>query len=729
MYPFVLDAQSIVIDAGTEYQTIDGFGGMNHTSWVQDLNEDHRTKAFSNDPGYMGLSILRVHIDPSPHRFPEQLPTARYATSQGAKVFASPWDPPSGLIDHSSGEPVLPYENYGAYVGHLNRFNELMSDSGVPLYAISIQNEPDIGEWTSWSPSGILTFAREFAGEIQTRVLAAESFNFNRNYTNPILNDSAASANVDIIGGHIYGNGLYDYPLAREKGKQVWMTEHLTGSDAPDLNNWNLALSMGREINDCMEANFSAYIWWYIRRFYSLIRDDGNISEKGYVMMHYSKFVRPGAVRVDASVTDAQGIQATAYTTDTSLTVVVHNRNWESKEITLDVGNSGFSDYVQFTSKKNSYMVNRGSFSAPDGTFSVSLEASSITTFTTSPGAGGRYNNLPPVPHAGEDLTIALEPGQTQVDITLNGSESSDPDGQIVNYSWAANGNQLSYSVTHDLTVSEGENSYVLTVMDNDGTRRSDTIVIRVVNSYTTDLWIEPECSDVGSNWEKVMNSRASNRYYVRGSPGSELIDAPSDAAEDLIRISFTVTEEGAYKIWGRLVTSGMDANSFWVKMDTLEWTLWEEIPVGSDWYWDDVHAGDNSSPMVYELDSGEHMLQICYREYGALLDKILITNRGITPIGIGGASEGCSVVGLGPDWEEGELRIYPNPSGGSFHVDWEQAFSRLEVFTLDGKTVLTRTYTSPRFSEEVNIRLAAGLYLLRVSNNLYLRYSRLLIE
>ena len=130
----------------------------------------------------------------------------------------------------SGNDPRLPFANFGAYVDHLNIFNTLMNTNGVPIYAISVQNEPDIGGWTDWTPAEILTFVKEFGQDIDTRVLAAESFNFNRSYTDPVLNDSAASTNVDIISGHICGNGLYDYTLARSKGKPVWMTEHLTGS-------------------------------------------------------------------------------------------------------------------------------------------------------------------------------------------------------------------------------------------------------------------------------------------------------------------------------------------------------------------------------------------------------------------------------------------------------------------------------------------------------------------
>lgn len=721
-------AQSIVVNQTNEYQLIDGFGGMNHTTWVEDLTEDHRAKAFSNDPGYMGLSILRVHIDPSVHRFPEQLPTALYATSQGAKVLASPWDPPSGLIDNSSGDPVLPYHNYGAYVRHLNSFNTLMNDSGVSLYAISIQNEPDIGEWTSWTQSEILTFAREFAGDIETLVLASESFNFKHNYTDPILNDSAASANVDIIGGHIYGNGLFDYPLAREKGKQVWMTEHLTGSDAPSLNDWNLAMSMGKEINDCMEANFSAYIWWYIRRFYSLIRDDGNISEKGYMLMHYSKFVRPGAIRVGVDVNSAQGVYATAFKTDSSMTIVVLNSNRDKRDITFDLTNTDYAEFEKFTSVKNKYMRNKGSFSTSQGSFTVPLEARSISTFTTSSGAGGRYGNIAPLPDAGENLYIQLPIGVSKAAITLDASNSYDPDGQIVNYSWAINGKQLTSTVTHDLTAPEGEHSFLLTVMDNDGVRSIDTVVVRIEKAIITDLWYEAECAGLGTTWESKVNTRASNNHYVRTPTGLELIEAPSDSVSDQIRINLSLPEEGDYKVWGRLVAKDAGANSFWVKMDDSDWILWEDIPPGSDWFWDDVHADNNENPVVFELSAGDHALYICYREDGILLDKILITNSGVNPTGIGGAAETCTPVGLEGENEISDLKLIPNPSDGKIQIGWDQAFTRLEVISLQGKVLLSRTYASPRNNEVLELQSGAGIYLLRVFNHKDYRISRLII-
>ena len=62
-----------------------------------------------------------------------------------------------------------------------------------------------------------------------------------------MLNDDVAAANVDIIGGHIYCDGLADYPLARNKRKELWMTEHLDTKVT-----WDANFATGKEIHDCL---------------------------------------------------------------------------------------------------------------------------------------------------------------------------------------------------------------------------------------------------------------------------------------------------------------------------------------------------------------------------------------------------------------------------------------------------------------------------------------------
>ena len=59
------------------------------------------------------------------------------------------------------------------YADHLTSFARYMEENGVPVYGVSIQNEPDIEEnWTSWTSDEILTFMRDYAHRIEgTKVM------------------------------------------------------------------------------------------------------------------------------------------------------------------------------------------------------------------------------------------------------------------------------------------------------------------------------------------------------------------------------------------------------------------------------------------------------------------------------------------------------------------------------------------------------------------------------
>ena len=725
LLPFLFpeaEAQTVTIDMDSTYQAIRGFGGIHITSWQQDrdLNEDMRKKAFDNMPGEMGLSILRLQINPDSNQFYRELAIAQYAVEKGAIVFASPWDPPAVMLDPESAQPRLLEEYYDDYADHLNRYYTFMNDSGVPIYAISVQNEPDWpGGWTQWTSGEMIKFLEENAQTIQTRVIAPESYQFRRPYTDALLNDPEANDNFDIVGGHIYGAGLFDYPLAREKGKEVWMTEHYTSSDR-SANLWPDALLVGNEITDCMQANFNAYVWWYIRRFYGLITDDGSISKRGYVFSHFSKFVRPGAERVDVGISSAPGIDATAFKTDSSLVIVVVNSNETATELNFEIQNGTVDTLTRFTTSAAKNVTNEGGISVTGDPFSVTVDAYSITTLTSWAGNGGKFGNISPVADAGEDIIVDDLDGNGMENIILNGRGSSDPDGTITNYSWSSDGLQFGWSDSLQIAVLIGEYQVILTVTDEDGATDSDTLNIIVNGIYNTELWFESECSQVGSTWELHSDATASHGEYIATPAGTELVESPSDDTADQLIITFEVEEESLYKVWGRVITPSANDDSFWVRMDEGSWAMWNNIPSGTTWHWDDVHDGGADNNIVYDLSAGEHTLTICYREDGALLDKILISNTGVVPSGIGGTDETCpedTTNVLLNSYSDAGIILYPNPAQETVSISWNKGFSSLLVVSLDGRKMLQEEYLCLLHHTELDLDLEKGLYFLILSN------------
>ncbi|HSC67766.1 MAG TPA: hypothetical protein VLC79_08755, partial [Cellvibrio sp.] len=66
-------AQSVNINAATEYQTITGFGGMNGVGWIGDLTASQIETAYGSGEGQLGLSIMRLRIDPNSANWNSQL--------------------------------------------------------------------------------------------------------------------------------------------------------------------------------------------------------------------------------------------------------------------------------------------------------------------------------------------------------------------------------------------------------------------------------------------------------------------------------------------------------------------------------------------------------------------------------------------------------------------------------------------------------------------------------
>ncbi|MEJ2006470.1 MAG: glycoside hydrolase family 30 beta sandwich domain-containing protein, partial [Cyclobacteriaceae bacterium] len=252
-------------------------------------------------------------------------------------------------------------------------------------------------ESCDWSENEILNFIRDYGDQINPRVMAAESFNFKQGYTNPILTDTEAVDNCDIVAGHIYGGGLSPYPLAEQQNKEIWMTEYLmnlnTGNaGAPawdtytDEQIWNETMSMLNSINQAMSVNWNAYVWWYLKRYYSFLGDgtqgtvSGEILKRGVAFSHFSKYIRPGYVRVDLQAEQSTSLEMTAYKGDNRIVVVAINRNNQGvPNIALSVEGSSISSAKAYTSSL-SLDRNMRELEIIDDAAIVSFTRSSVTT-------------------------------------------------------------------------------------------------------------------------------------------------------------------------------------------------------------------------------------------------------------------------------------------------------------------------------------------------------------
>ncbi len=390
-----IEANPVDIVSSIEYQEIKGFGGINFPTWIADLTKEQRQTAFGNGEDELGFTILRIHVDPDKDKWERELETAKAAQKAGALIFASPWDPPHKLCErftHGDNDFAkrLRHDKYAEYAEHLNDFVTFMRDNGVELYAISIQNEPDYAdEWTWWNTEEIMDFILNYSDAIDCRLMTPESFSYKKEYYNAILNNEEALERIDIFGTHFYGTRKSDmaYPLFEEKGKgkELWMTEVYVPNSTSDADTWPEALDVVENISNGMtEGNMQAYVWWYIRRHYGPMKEDGSVSKRGYCMAHFSKFVRPGYVRVEATAIPTHGISISAYKSEDEIVVVALNKSENYYSQTYNIAENSI-DYIEaYTTDANNNLSRIGNIAHNSNAFAYALPAQSVTTFVIS---------------------------------------------------------------------------------------------------------------------------------------------------------------------------------------------------------------------------------------------------------------------------------------------------------------------------------------------------------
>jgi glucuronoarabinoxylan endo-1,4-beta-xylanase len=394
------------VDFAATRQTIRGFGGS--SAWITDMNSrpGMADRLFGNTGSeQIGLSILRVRIDPSPDpgnhaNWATELNNARLASARGARVIASPWSPPATMKsngDVNNGGSLNP-DRYADYAQYLQSFVSYMEDGGAPLYAISIQNEPDWSptyESCVWSGEQLRAWITDHASVLTTRLIMPEAVNLFPgslpSLADPTLDDPAAAAHVDIVGTHIYGSTPAAYANAVSRNKEVWMTEHTVESSGMQG-----AMDLAREIHQSLAvANYNAYVYWWLQNWIvgnsspyeaGLINDpalDLSLTKKGYVLGQFAKFVRPDFVRTEATANPSAGIHVSSYkdTANGRFVIVAINTGQDDISQPFTIQGQAISQLTPYRTSATESIVQLADILVLNDSFSYTLPGLSVTTF------------------------------------------------------------------------------------------------------------------------------------------------------------------------------------------------------------------------------------------------------------------------------------------------------------------------------------------------------------
>lgn len=382
----VVDAEATV-NTAVNNQVIQGFGCatvFNPPATTAYTSEEF-DRLFGSGNGQVGLTLLRIRIASDDTWRATELNHAKWAIQRGAKVFASPWSPPARMKTNNSiigtGGKLIA-DSAAAYAKYLNDFAVYMAAKGAPLEAVSVQNEPDWEpsyEGCAWTATEMRDFLKNHGGTITaTRLMAPELVNNNQTYVNTILNDAGAVANLDIIGTHLYGGGIVENATAKSLGKEVWMTEHL---DTLTTNTANINTAV--EIHDCFtKANFNAYIWWYGKRFYGIVGQDGQVTKRGYIIAQFAKFIKPGAIRLGTAANSRNDVLISAYRNGTKKVIVAINTGIYSVKQKIILQGAVSSSYIPYiTAELKNVEQGAAITAAADNSITYTIPTGSIVTF------------------------------------------------------------------------------------------------------------------------------------------------------------------------------------------------------------------------------------------------------------------------------------------------------------------------------------------------------------
>lgn len=452
------DRLTITIDPSLRYQRMDGIGASITDSSAAVLMElDPATRNATMRDLFVtdGLSFLRQPIGSSdfvngPHYTYDDVPPGEtdydlshfsiahdeaqilplirqaLALNPRLKVMGTPWSPPAWMKTNDSlvgGRLIDDPRIYQAYADYLVKFVQAYQAAGVPIFGLTIQNEPQ-----NRTPSGYpgtdlptrqaIAVIERLGPALRAAGLHTKIIGYDHNWSehpNDIANtppgedpeteyptlllESPAARWIAGTAFHCYaGDQKRMTELHRAfPRKQIWFTE-CSGSHGPtdppaqvfsDTLKWH-----ARNITLGTTRNWAqSVVTWNLALHADggphnggcdtctgvvTVNADGTVTRNAeyYTLGHLARFVRPGAVRVASSSYGSTGwnglpMSAAFVNPDGSTALVVHNEYDDPRTVAVAVGDRSF-DYtlpggslVTFTWPRSAHRTHAGTLLDP----------------------------------------------------------------------------------------------------------------------------------------------------------------------------------------------------------------------------------------------------------------------------------------------------------------------------------------------------------------------------
>lgn len=319
---------------------------------------------FIGDPYYTYCDLPPGETDPDLECFSiekdleQKIPVIKKSMEYNPDIlfFASPWSPPAWMKDSGElGGGRLKREYYEVWARYLLKYIQAYEAEGIPIYAITVQNEPNHEDpdypTTVWTGEEQRVFIRDYLGPLfEEHGITALVWCWDHNWNNldfprAVLSDPEAAQYVDGTAFHHYEGFVEAQSELKEEfpDKHIYFTEGsvfrtigatrliaILRNWSRTYNAWVTMLDEHRKPNRGPHLASATCIE---------LKDDLSVEYRYDYFMYgqFMRFIQRGAVRIDSTESDIRNFANVAFRNpDGNIVLVVANAGREDREFVVE---------------------------------------------------------------------------------------------------------------------------------------------------------------------------------------------------------------------------------------------------------------------------------------------------------------------------------------------------------------------------------------------------------
>jgi glucosylceramidase len=375
--------------------------GANYTLCRTHINscdfstENYAYDTIPNDTLLENFSIARDLVEVVP-----MIKKAQEVSKEGFNIVASPWTAPPWMKDNKDwkGGKLLPkyYDSWALYFSkYITEYKKL----GIPIWGLTVENEP-LGNDANWesmhyTPEEMAEFVKNHLGpQLEKDSLNPNVLVYDQNrgkeledWADKLLTDQELSKYIYGTAVHWYTSTVDWYPQSLNythelaPDKHIIHTEGCIDAEVPHWNDdawywkkeatdwgWDWApdedkkdhpkyspvYRYARDIIGCLNSWVEGWIdwnmvldqnggpnwaknWCIAPIIVDVEKDEVYKTPLFYTMQHFSKYIRPNAIRIGFELSNKNLMATAVKNTDGSIVIVILNTSQKNKNIQINL--------------------------------------------------------------------------------------------------------------------------------------------------------------------------------------------------------------------------------------------------------------------------------------------------------------------------------------------------------------------------------------------------------